>query len=268
MKPHNRRATLCAQPKKILKGMLLAALASMAMLGSAHAQTKETLTFESVQNVVTPVLAAGDTAYNTGDAFREAGFTARVLNPAGVDPTEVSLLGALIDGSNPFACSITSCPSGNSSIYFAGLNDGSLNLSRDDGLTFMIDGLSFAFVAPVAGTAGGSYGQLHLTGTLAGGGTATFSNDFPAGQDAMGNFLFDDFLLGSFSSNAFTSLSINACLFDGTGGCSFDHFNLTQNQAQFAIDNVQLGVVPEPAPVALMLLGLAGITLVARRRSN
>ncbi len=43
---------------------------------------------------------------------------------------------------------------------------------------------------------------------------------------------------------------------------------MTQNQAQFALDDLNLTEVPEPASVALMLLGLAGLGSVSRRRRN
>ena len=46
----------------------------------------------------------------------------------------------------------------------------------------------------------------------------------------------------------------------------FDHLT-TQNQAQFAIDNIVLTAVPEPAALSMLLLGLAGMTLAARRRA-
>jgi hypothetical protein len=238
-----------------------------ALLGAAGAQAADpaTIDFASVTNVVTPALGAGDTAYNSNDAFRQAGFTLQVRNSATAAADDYGLVGALVDGADPFGCYTAACPAGNGSTYFAGLNDGALNFSRDDHLAFTVDALQFAFIGPVGGLPNLVFGQLALTGTLAGGGTVTVRNDFP-GQDGAGAFRFDQFLLGGFSANALTGLRIDACLYDSNGACSFDHL-VTQNQAQFAIDNVQLSLVPEPAALTMLLAGLAGLALASRRRA-
>ena len=246
--------------KKLLCASLIGAMGAVAAPASAAV-----VTFDNVRNIVTPQLNAGDTIYNTGDAFTEAGLTMRVANSAGADASEYGLVGALVDSSNAFACVITSCPVGNGSTYFAGLNDGSLNLNYAGAAGFRIDGLSYAFIAPTAGLPNASYGQLVLTGTTATGSTISLASDFP-GQNAAGNYTFDQFLISSaFRGTTLTSLSINACLFDETGACSSDR-SFTQNQAQFALDNLDFSVVPEPTSVALMLFGLAGLGAAARRR--
>jgi hypothetical protein len=263
MSRHPHRAHGCAAPHAVLT-KIAAALAGTLLLATAHAEPTS-IDFESVTNVVTPALAAGDTAYNTDDAFRQAGFTLQVRNNATAAADDYGLVGALVDGADPFGCYITACPTGNASTWFAGLNDGALDLSRDDHLAFTVDGLQFAFIGPVGGLPNLAFGQLALTGTLAGGGTVTVRNDFP-GQGSAGSFRFDQFLLGGFGANALTRLRIDACLYDANGGCSFDHLT-TQNQAQFAIDNVQLSLVPEPAALTMLMVGLAALALTARRRA-
>jgi PEP-CTERM motif len=248
--------------KKLLCASLIGAVGAIAAPASAGV-----VTFDNVRNITTPQLNAGDTAYNTGDAFTEAGLTMRVTNSAGADADEYGLVGALVDSDNAFACFITSCPVGNGSTYFAGLNDGILNLNYAGAAGFRIGGLSYAFVAPTGGLANGSYGQLVLTGTTASGSTMSVASDFP-GQNAAGSFTFDQFLIDrAFRGTTFTSLSINACLFDENGVCSSER-DFTQNQAQFALDNLNFSVVPEPTSVALMLAGLAGIGSMTRRRRN
>ncbi|MET0855671.1 MAG: NF038120 family PEP-CTERM protein [Telluria sp.] len=260
MKRQLNRARRRVRAPAILKHLLCAAVAGALCFGAARAGTPGRIDFESVSNVVSPTLAAGDTAYNSNDAFRQAGYTLYVRNSASAAADDYGLVGALINGADPFGCLLAACPASNST-YFAGLNDGALELFRDDHLAFTVDGLRFAFIgAPEA-----AFGRLALTGTLADGGTLSVSNEFPGQVD--GVFQFDQFVLGAFSSAVLTSLRIDACLYDGGGGCVFDHMT-TQNQAQFAIDNVQLTAVPEPAALTMLLFGLAGITLAARRRGR
>jgi hypothetical protein len=246
--------------KKLLCASLIGALG--AIVAPANAAV---VTFDGVQNIVTPQLGAGDTAYNTGDAFTEAGFTLRVANSASAEPDAVGLVGALIDSDNAFACVLTACPVGSGSTYFAGLNDGMLNLTIAGAAGFRIDGLRYAFVAPTAGLPNFSYGQLVLTGTTQTGSTISVANAFP-GQNAAGRFTFDQFMVDSaFRNTTLTSLTLNACLFDANGDCFSDR-DFTMNQAQFALDDLDLTVIPEPTSVALTLLGLAGLSSVSRRR--
>jgi hypothetical protein len=248
--------------KKLLCASLIGALAALAAPANAAV-----VTFDAVQNIATSQLNPGDTAYNTGDAFTEAGFTLRVGNSATADPGEVGLVGALVDSDNAFACFLTACPVSSGSTYFAGLNDGTLNLTIAGAAGFRIDGLRYAFVAPVLGLTNGSYGQLVLTGITQAGSTISVASDLP-GQDAAGRFTFDQFMVDpAFRNTTLTSLTLNACLFDGLGGCTSERF-VTQNQAQFALDDLDLTVIPEPTSIALTLLGLAGLTSVSRRRRS
>jgi hypothetical protein len=248
-----------------LNNLLCAALIGALGLITAPAHAA-VITFDATENVVTAALAAGDTGFNTGDAFTEAGYTLQVNNNPTAEPDEYGAVGALIDSNNAFACQLTACPVGSGSMYFAGLNDGWLNITNAVSPGFRLDSLRYAFVAPLSGLLDFSYGRLMLTGTTMAGATISAGGDFP-GQDAAGRFTFDRFLPDpAFRNTTLTSLSINACLFDAAGDCVSARF-LTQNQAQFAVDDLALTAIPEPSSSALMLLGMAGLTLVARRRS-
>lgn len=147
---------------------------------------------------------------------------------------------------------------------YAGINDGSVNFTSAFN-DFQISSLNFAFVGPVAGLPDDSYGQLILTGTKVGGGIITAARNF-AGQNANGDFAFDHWDLGAdWAKQHLTSLSITSCIFSGNS-CINSLDKLAGNQAQFAIDDLQLTTVPEPGSIALLMLGAAGMGLASRRR--
>jgi hypothetical protein len=250
----------------VLKKLLCAsAIGALGAFAPAHAGV---VTFDNVQNIVSAQLNAGDTAYNTGDAFMSNNYRLVANNSATAESDEWGGVGALIDSDNVFACLIASCPVGADGTYYGGLNDGTLSIFNTTGSqTFKLKGLDFGFIGPVGGLPDFSYGRLILTGTTAGGATITTGADF-AGQDNAGRFVFDLFGLdAAFASTTLSSLTISACLFDGSGDCISDRA-FTQNQAQFGIDNLRLAEVPEPGSIALLLLGMAGLTATSRRRAK
>lgn len=259
------RSTAPSLPVALKKLLCASAIGALGAFAPAHAGV---ITFEDVQNIVTDQLNAGDTAYNTGDAFMSDNYRLEVRNSATAEPDEWGGVGARIDSENAFACLITSCPVGADGNYYAGLNDGRLSIFNTTGSqTFKFEGLDFGFVAPVGGLPNFSYGRLILSGTIAAGGSIVAGADF-AGQNSAGRFVFDRFDVdAAFRSAVLSSLTISACLFDGNGDCISERA-FTQNQAQFGIDNVRLADVPEPGSIALLLLGMAGLTATSRRRAK
>ena len=154
------------------------------------------------------------------------------------------------------------CPSGNGSYFYMGLNDGSLKVSRADNQAFRLNSVDYAFLPPVDGLPSYSYGQMTVIGQKVGGGTVSFFYDFPALSGGHSPFL-GAALSHDFGSTAFSSVTIGACLFDGAS-C----VNPADNQAQFSIDNLNVAAVPEPETYAMMGLGLAVISLLSRRRAK
>lgn len=229
----------------------LAAAGALALLAAAPAMAT-TINFEG----------HGPDIFAGGDTFGEAGYTMLVLDsPAG---NGGGAAGAIANGADPTTCAVAACPAGNNSMYYLGLNDGGLNIQRDGHGAFSLHGLDYAFLAPLTGLANFSYGQLTLTGTLAGGGTVQNAFDFPL-QNAAGSYVFGAVPLGvAFGHAALSALTVSACLFDGNGSC----FNPAANQAQFAIDNLNVSAVPEPSAAAMLLLGLGGLALMSRRRAR
>lgn len=196
------------------------------------------------------------TIYSGGDMFGSGNDKLTVLG----DPN--GFVGAIVQGSDASTCTVAVCPVGNASRYFAGLNDGGLSFMRTD-TAILLSSLDFGFVLPVDGLVGVSVGQLQITGTDRMGATTQIAKNF-SGQNA-GKFEFSRWDIGgTFAQTRFTQVAFNACLYLTDGSCSFDN-NFTQNQAQFAIDNIEF--VPEPASIALVAISLGGMFVVRRRKS-
>lgn len=232
----------------LLKHLAGAVVSAVALLGAMPAMA-DTITFD----------AHGPDVFAGGDTFTEAGYTMQVLDTAA--GSGGGFAGAIGDQSS---CMVAACPAGNSSMFYLGMNDGGLNIHRTDASAFSLHGLDYAFAAPVGGLPNINYGQLVLTGKLTSGGTVSSAFDFPL-QNAAGSYLFGAIPLGAaFGHASLSELTISACLFDGNGSC----FNPAANQAQFAIDNVNVSAVPEPATYAMLVLGLGAVAFAARRRAG
>lgn len=229
--------------QKFLKNALL--VAALAASGAASAAV---ITFDGL----TPDVFNGGDPITEGPAHMTVlgnGFSAAVINTA----------------TDQYTCFIVACPTGNASNFFVGLNDGGLSLKLDQ--PFRLTQLDFAFVLPVNQLVNFNVGQLQLKGLTTAGVTTTISRDF-SGQDVNGNFSFSSWTVNNtFATTAFTEISFSACLFTSGGSCSSDPA-VTQNMAQFALDNINVTAVPEPTTWALMGLGLAGIGAISRRRQS
>jgi len=203
--------------------------------------------------------------YNGGETIEEAGYRLTIVDNHGDGS---GLAAGIANGSDPTTCALGGCPSGNNSLFYLGVNDGSVVVTRTwEQPIFKLRGFDFSFMAPIGGLQAGSYGQLQLIGNMAGGGMVFQNLDFPSMVDALGNPMFGAATLSSnFLNAALTSLSIRACINDGNG-CVFpdDNSDLI-NQAQFGIDNIDLAELPEPGSMALIGLGMGALAL--RRRKH
>lgn len=227
-------------------------LAAAAMAAPLHA---EVLDFEQVSATA---LLGGESLLHSGYVFTalEGPFTAAYGLHSGT--------GAVLNPYDPGTCEVMACPGGGTGKFYAGLNDGGMQLSRADGKAFSVSGLDFAFLAPVPMSEPLS-GQLVVSGTRSGGGSLSLSLDF-AGQDSLGSFLFSSAALNAFSDIQFSQVQFSACLFiDGACVNSLDQPAF--NEAQFALDNITVSAVPEPSTCALLLAGLVLLSVqLARKR--
>jgi len=232
-----------------LKKIAAAALGAIALMSAAPAMA-DVLDFD-LQN---PDIFGG------GYSFSEAGYTF-LVNDTTAPGGGGGLAGVIFNGNDPDSCDVAACPVGNATMYYAGVNDGTVTLSRDGG-AFQLNSLRYAFLPPVVGSGPYSYGQLTLVGTLASGTKISTSIDFPA-LVAGGYSPFAASTLDSaFTSGIYTSVTIGACLFTSATECTYPY----GNQAQFAIDDLNVTAVPEPETYAMMGLGLGVLALLRRRQ--
>lgn len=229
--------------KKFIKGAI--ALAAAVLSGATMAAPVNVMGIEFE--------AQAGSNFNGGESFHEAGFKFTA-----VDPWGSGFVGA--GNGSADSCAFNICPTRNSA-YYAVLNDGALKMERDDGAAFRLAGFDFGFIAPALdGSLMGLIGKLVVVGDTAGGSqmsTFDLNGLLDNGKTAFGHAAFVDW----FSAIDFTSVSFAACLYDGNGDCApGNSFNL----GQFGIDAVQ--VVPEPASLALIGLGLLAAGATSRRR--
>ena len=178
------------------------------------------------------------------------------------------LAGAVLASDDYSVCNNMMCPAYATGNYYAALNDGSVRLDSGSGsgsgaTAFYLAGFDASFI-------GTSYdisypataGMLLLVGRDASGASVQESYSL-AGPDWYG-FGFGHYSpSATFASHAFSSVTLSAFSCDLGGTCSS-----YRNQAQFALDNVNLSAVPEPASYALLLAGLATISVLARRHAS
>lgn len=226
--------------KKLIKNALAAA--ALAACGAASAGL---LTFEGLD----PNIYAG------GELVSQTDVRATALGNSGFS-------GALVNGADPFSCFAAACPIGNAGTYFAGLNDGGLNLSAG-GRFVSLKSLDFSFVGPLPIPDLSNFGKLVVEGLGLDGNKVFESREFGA-ADGNGDFSFLSWDLSSgFASTWFSGVNVYACLYTANGDC----VNPAGNQAQFAVDNLAYAV-PEPSSIALVGLSLAGLAALRRRRSS
>jgi len=242
--------------KKVGIRLAMAAAALLTSIGVQAGVLRTTITFDPVDTstLADPnVLVYGDEFYQPGLAGRTMWLDPFSNSPIG---GVGDLVGAVLNG----ACSDLGCPVNNESNYVAMLDDGVLAFGSTDGFTFSVQSLNASFIGSgdVMST---TPGYLALQGVRDGQAlTAYFAL---TGLDANGQLTFSTIDTGAFGNYEFDYVYAfaYACKDVGSGPLC-QAFSL--DQAQFALDDIVIEHVPEPASLALV--GIAGLALVGARR--
>ncbi len=207
--------------------------------------------------------------FTHGDEFTQAGYVFDPFSNQDGALQGVDLVGALVDGAHlADTCMGVACPVGNTSTFYAGVNDGVLAMGRSDGQLFTLAGFDVGFVGAMTGADFPSNTPLvmKVQGTRADNSTlvATVVLAGPAG----GSFQFQSASLSAaFQAIAFKEIFFYGLPCDTGGNCT----GFNSNLGQFALDNINVAAaspVPEPGSLLLMCLGLFGIAACTRGRKR
>lgn len=231
---------------RFLGGALLGAILGAAVASPAQAAT---ITFENGYGAI----------FGSGERYEESGY--RLAFESYWADAEGTAVGAIIDGSDPFACAGMACPVNHPSLYYGALNDSIILLSKTaTDAVFRVKSFDASFLgaSPDLGSYPFFSGVLRLQGWRSDGSWLT--QDFLLEGPGSQGFEFGHYeTTGLFANTDFVALAMFGFTCDMTGLC--DAF--TNNRGQFAVDNIAL--VPEPATGLLLGVGLLGAGMLRRR---
>lgn len=153
-------------------------------------------------------------------------------------------------------------PTGNASQFYFNSNDGGLIIKRDDGGIFDLMGFSAAFV-PLSPPSS-------LTTVIVADAIDADGNEFGVAwlfaSSATSNFPFANYSnpLDFAGFKRLRQVEFFACSLVGSSLCTA----ATRDSGQFALDNVLVTALPEPASLALVMFALLGLTVTARRSTR
>lgn len=247
--------------KKFGIRIALAAAALVAAIGAQAGVLRTTITFDPVD---TSQLILGEVGVLVnGDSFTQAGLAGRSMffdafsNSAIAEPG--NLVGSLLSG----ACTDLLCPVNNPSSYLAMLDDGAVVFGSTDGFRFSVKSFNASFIGNGDAITTSTPGYVALQGVR---------NNIPttayfalSGVDGNGRLNFGTVDTGAFGNQEFDfvfAFGFSCTAFDGSQCLAF-----STNQAQFALDDISIEHVPEPASLALLAIAGLAAGRVTRRRA-
>jgi PEP-CTERM motif len=197
-----------------------------------------------------------------GDEIVNKGFWIDSLSNAAA-PVAGDLVGAILNGADlSGSCAGIVCPSNNATTFLAGLNDGLFAIGSADGALMRFAGFDASFIGAQGVALPAVPGLVRLQGIKADNTSITQTFNL-GGPSSTGALSFKSFATtGAFSTTLFKYVYFFGFACNTAGSCSA----FSNDQAQFAIDNISVTSVPEPSTWMLMIGGLAAAAAVARRR--
>jgi hypothetical protein len=244
-----------SQLHKLLGAALFAAAAAAA---PAHAGV---ITFEDGYGP-TGGMIDGDAESWNNEAYREAGYGIGFFS--NVVGGEGSSVGMFMDGSD-FTCDTSSmaCPPNKTGTYYAALNDSYIDIRFEAGAGFMLKSFDASFVGgnPSLASYPNPPGLIRVLGIRADG--VALSQDYWLNGPTASGFQLNHFdSAGDFANTVFVEALVYGYGCDNSGSCKA----FQTDKGQFAIDNIAMSDVPEPATAAIVGLGLLGLGAARRRR--
>lgn len=228
-----------------------AAVAVAAAAAPAHA---DTIRFEGYNSITLGTDVYTENNYNVG-------FYANTTD-GGVN----SLVGQFIDGDGSVCDSGSMlCPKNISGNYYAAFDDSYLDITGVNGGFLHVNSFDASFIggSTSTGAYAGTPGLVRVQGFLANG--SSLSETYALTGATSTGFQFAHFdASAAFAANDFIEVAIFGYTCDTSGSCNA--FN--SNRGQFAIDNIALNEVPEPATLAIVGLGMLGLGAARRRRTS
>jgi len=198
-----------------------------------------------------------------GESWNEAGYSIGLwANVA--DGGVGTLVGSIIDGdASTCDTSSMSCPANKYGNYYAALNDSYMDIQFSAGAGFMLKSFDASFVGGSANLSSFANppGLIRVQGFKQDGSYLT--QDFWLNGPTTAGFQLDHFdTTGAFANTMFVEALVFGYACSTAGSCSA----FSTNRGQFAIDNIAMTDVPEPATAAIVGLGLLGLGVARRRR--
>lgn len=232
--------------------------ATSALLGATGTTFAQVVTFDALDPSFS-ALAQSLPFVGHGDTLVEGDYAiGMVSTKSGAQLGD--LVGAVLDGSDPFSCFGVVCPGNNATNYLASLNDGLPYFYRVDNGLFNLNRFDASFIAAEGVNVLPTAMLLRVLGFTADG--SVVQEDVFLPGPASGDYSFSTYAL----STTFASTAFNEVDFYGYACTTPTSCTRAVNQAQFGLDNVTFSApVPEPETWAMLCLGLVGVGLARRR---
>jgi hypothetical protein len=200
-----------------------------------------------------------------GDMWEQAGYSVGFYANVPGDGIG-NLVGQILDG-NDSSCDTQSmaCPANTSGAYYGAFDDSYLDIRFTAGAGFQLKSFDASFIGGTSSLS--SYpnppGLIRVQAFRANGSYLT--QDFWLNGPTPTGFRLAHFnATGAFANTTFVEALMFGYSCNTSGSCSA----FSTDKGQFAIDNITMSDVPEPATAAIVGLGLLGLGAARRRRNS